>query len=387
MAIIGGTDVGLTERVKLSTKRPDRGPVFVVGSMRSGSTLLRLILDSHPNIAIGAETGFMGALLATKTIPDWLHGSEWYKRINWSTEEMDDRLRDFYAGMFERYAAAQGKQRWGEKTPFHTTHIVRMAEIFPDAVFIGIVRHPGAVASSLRSNFHYTFSDALSYWEATNLTMLHAAGGLGCRFVTCRYEDLVTQGEPVLQELVEWLGEPWSATLLEHHKVLRKRGVPRAADGGTSSREPINRDKVSRWIASTTEGDRRALQSCGALAAFFGYELADPTRRGPLVSSGRWLATGEDLKLRQEEWANRVDFSPDVTSESFAIDADPKQLAERLSHTERRLARVLSRKSVRLGNAFRKVQRGRSWKDVREAFMLVWGNAPNSIDRDDGSSL
>ena len=38
------------------------GPIFVVGTMRSGSTLFRLILDAHPNIAISEETGFMGGL-------------------------------------------------------------------------------------------------------------------------------------------------------------------------------------------------------------------------------------------------------------------------------------------------------------------------------------
>ena len=46
-------------------------PIFIVGSMRSGSTMLRLILDSHPNIAVPPETGFMGAVAATKVIPNW----------------------------------------------------------------------------------------------------------------------------------------------------------------------------------------------------------------------------------------------------------------------------------------------------------------------------
>ncbi len=49
-------------------------PIFICGTMRSGSTLFRLILDSHPNISISEETGFMGALTATKRIPNWQHG-------------------------------------------------------------------------------------------------------------------------------------------------------------------------------------------------------------------------------------------------------------------------------------------------------------------------
>src|SRR3954463_2695033 len=95
------------------------GPIFVVGTMRSGSTLFRLVLDAHPHIAIPEETGFMGALAATKQIPGWRHGRGWFERIGWSEAEFDARLRDFYSGLFERHARSQGKQRWGEKTPMH----------------------------------------------------------------------------------------------------------------------------------------------------------------------------------------------------------------------------------------------------------------------------
>ena len=157
------TDVPSTEA---DGPGPGEGPIFVVGSMRSGSTLLRLILDSHPRIAIGAETGFMGAVMGTKQIPSWKYGAEWYQRIDWSEPELDERLRDFYAGMFARYAAERGKARWGEKTPFHTAHIATMAEIFPTSVFVGIVRHPGAVAASLQKSFHYTFDEALQLLDS-----------------------------------------------------------------------------------------------------------------------------------------------------------------------------------------------------------------------------
>ena len=58
---------------------PD-GPIFMVGTMRSGSTLFRLILDAHPRISISEETGFMGALAAAKASeldaprPGWFRG-------------------------------------------------------------------------------------------------------------------------------------------------------------------------------------------------------------------------------------------------------------------------------------------------------------------------
>src|SRR3954470_7867543 len=208
------------------------GPIFVVGAMRSGSTLFRLILDAHPHISITEETGFMGGLAAAKQIPNWARGRGWYERLGFTEQEFDDRLRDFYAGMFERHARSQGKQRWGEKTPFHSRHIQQMAEVFPDAVFVGIVRHPGAVVHSLVRTFHYGIEDAAAYWDTTNREILRRGLELGReRFALLRYEDLVQHPEPTLRDLVDWLGEKWSDDLLRHNDVQAARGAPRISAG------------------------------------------------------------------------------------------------------------------------------------------------------------
>jgi hypothetical protein len=349
-----------------------QGPIFIVGSMRSGSTMLRLILDSHPHIAVGAETGFMGAVMGAKAIPSWKHGTDWYQRIDWTEDEFDARLREFYGGMFERYAGAQGKRRWGEKTPFHTEHMAAMARLFPDSVFVGIVRHPGAVAASLRKNFHYTFAEALSYWCATNLEMIRAATTLGTRFAAVRYEELVTSGEPVLRELMDFLDEPWTPALLEHHRVQRAKGAPRVADGSTITSHPIDASRATHWAAHATAQDYDALRSIADLSGFFGYDATEPASSQPLLAPGgsrTWLATGDDLLTRRREWADRVDFEhrppPPV------VDASPEELAARLARVEQALARTRARRSVRIGEAVRTVQRGRSPAAVRAAWALL----------------
>jgi hypothetical protein len=350
------------------------GPIFVVGSMRSGSTMLRLILDSHPSIAIGAETGFMGALLATKKIPNWRYGGEWYGRLGWTESELDARLRTFYTEMFQRHATEQGKARWGEKTPFHTAHMAAMAQVFPDAVFVGIVRHPGAVAVSLRDSFNYAFPDALSYWAATNLDMVRAAGRIGRRFVLCRYEDLVVESEPVLRELMDWLGEPWSPDVLAHHRVQREKGAPRVVDGSTSTRERIDPARAVSWQQALAPSDVDALQEVAPLAGFLGYESASsPERTDPGVVSAdrRWLTDGDELAERRHAWSDRVDF--DQHPPTLSIDASPEELAARLAQVEQALARTRSRRSVRASEAFRKVQRGRSVQDVRDAWAVLRG--------------
>jgi hypothetical protein len=346
-------------------------PIFVVGSMRSGSTLLRLILDSHPRIAIGAETGFMGAVAATKRIPDWAYGVDWYRRIDWSEDELDQRLRDFYAGMFARYAAGQGKSRWGDKTPFHSAHIASMASIFPDSVFVGIVRHPGAVAASLRKRFHYTFDEALAYWTATNLDLVEGAAGLGDRFTVCRYEDLVSDGEAVLRELMPAIGEEFSPSLLQHHVVQQEQGAPRVVDGSTKSREPIDARRAHRWVDGLAAADRNALETDVPLGAFFGYAPLDAGQRSRLdsASGGEWTLSGDDVATLRHRWRERVDFDDRPTAPN--LQADPGELARRLARAEDVLARTRSRRAVRVADAMRGLQRRRSLSDVRAVWRVL----------------
>jgi hypothetical protein len=355
----------VTDRHAPSGDGPNgHGPVFVVGSMRSGSTLLRLILDSHPRIAIGAETGFMGAVMGTKRIPDWKYGAEWYERIGWSETELDERLRDFYAGMFERYAAGRGKARWGEKTPFHTALVAEMAEVFPTAVFVGIVRHPGAVAASLGAGFHYGYDEGLRYWTATNRDLVDGACRVGDRFVLCRYEDLVTDPEPVLREVMETVGEEFSPALLQHHVVQQEQGAPRVVEGSTNTRDAVDPSRARRWAEGLTAEERASLDATAPWAAFFGYP---PVQTGGSLASdapsGRsWTLTGSDLAHLRERWRDRVDFASRPSSP--ALDADPQEVARRLAHVEAALARVRSRRAVRLADALRGLQHGRSRSDL-----------------------
>jgi hypothetical protein len=337
-------------------------PIFIVGTMRSGSTLFRLILDAHPRIAISEETGFMAALAATKQIPHWRHGQGWFERVGWSDGEFDDRLRDFYAGLFERHARAEGKQRWGEKTPFHSWHMAQMATVFPDAVFTAIVRHPGAVVNSLMRKFHYTLPDAAAYWDGTNKEILRRGLELGeDRFSLLRYEDLVQHPEETLRELVDWLGEPWSDDLLRHNDVQASRGAPRLSNGNIRTRDPITPELADRWAEALDEQERGMLADrTGELAGFFGYDAGRPGTSGPLLGTAdpadrRWILTGGQLgRLQGGPGAVPLEAPDDVV---IMPEGDAVELAKRLRTVEAALARIRSRRAVRWSTSLRRAQR------------------------------
>ena len=177
-----------------------------MGAAGSGTTLLRLILDSHPNIAIGPETAIMRLVKAHRWIPYWRLGRNWWTRFELTEEELNRALRDLYGGFFERLARRQGKRRWGEKTPFHVWYMDEIATVWDDAVFVTIVRHPAASIASNVSRFRFSVALATRKWIRMNRVLTFQAAGLGNRLVLLRYEDLVSDPEGVLRELLDWLG-------------------------------------------------------------------------------------------------------------------------------------------------------------------------------------
>ena len=281
-------------------------PIFIVGPMGSGTTLMRLIVDSHDNIAIAQETSIMRAYLAHKWIPFHRHGGDWYGRLGWSDDELDERMREFYAGMFERFAAGHGKKRWGDKTPWHAWHLRELSRVFPDAVFIAMVRQPGAVATSVSERFRLNWVGAVNHWVNTTTEQVQRGIELGDRLLMVRYEDLVTDPESTLREVFEWLDEPWSDRLLEHDKVHAERGTAKKVEGATRSDKPIATDRIAAWAVDKDPEDLAVLtEKATELARFYGYDIEDPIALAPMEVSGsprKKTLTGEDLALRKAQF-------------------------------------------------------------------------------------
>lgn len=284
---------------------PVRGPIFIVGAMGSGTTLLRLMLDSHERIAIPHETGFMRAYNAMQYIPFKWTGHGWYERLGWPREEFDERLREFFNDAFSRYAEEHGKERWGEKTPLHTWHIGAIRRLFPDSVFVAITRHPGASAASIMRRFGRSLGDTVFHYERYNKEILRNADRHRRRMIVLRYEDLVMRTEQVMRELLDWLGEPWSARVLQHHEIQGSRDHDRI-EGQTRAEDSIDPSRVTSWASTMHALDRRYIASeLDRLAEFLGYSMDDPAQVAPWGAGGSLLFGGREVSAR-------VDAFPDL---------------------------------------------------------------------------
>ena len=196
-------------------------PVFVVGCQRSGTTMLRLMLDSHSHIACGPETRFLADL-------GRVVGSDW-KRLSqygFSQEEWLGRIAAFFGGIQSDYAAARGKIRWADKSPRYALSMEFITRVFPDAQVVHVIRDGRDVAVSHRKRFGYWSSVKSSVKWPRYIAAARAAGAKlpPDQYLELRYEDLVTDGEATLRRLFDFLDEPWEPAVLEFDK--KEHDVP-----------------------------------------------------------------------------------------------------------------------------------------------------------------
>jgi hypothetical protein len=118
-----------------------------------------------------------------------------------------------------------------------------------------------------------------------------------------RYEELVLRPEPLLRELLDWLGEPWSDRVLEHHSVQVERGGRLTVEGKNRIDDPIDVSRIDKWARTMPPGKRPALKRrLGRLAEFYGYSVDDPAVLEPLAAGGGMLIRGTDLDPRIERF-------------------------------------------------------------------------------------
>jgi hypothetical protein len=212
-------------------------PIFVIGSPRSGTTLLRLILDSHPRISCGEETHFLRDLEAIVG-RNWELVATYGLSREWWIEHIGALYADFQAQVLERSGAA----RWAEKDPTYTLHLPFIEELFPDALFVHLLRDGHDVVASFKDRWGYASAARAARTEWARYVT--AARDLAQRtpperFLELRYEELVEEPEVQTRRLFDFLGEEWDPAVIDfdpagHRATERYRRFTagRRKDGG-----------------------------------------------------------------------------------------------------------------------------------------------------------
>jgi len=228
---------------------PSRAPIFVVGMMRAGSTLVEQILATHTQIEGTRELSDLAAVsrqiqvdAATEGIPYWQ-----------ALERLD---ADAAASMGARYLAAVephrklGRPFFLDKMGANFTQIGLIQLLLPQARIVDVRRHPMACGLSIFSQlFPHGQNDAYKledigrlYRDYVELTA-HFDAVLPGRVHRVFYEDLVAQPEREIRRLLDYLGVPFEARCLEFHRTERVVATVSAEQ----VRRPIYKDALEQW--------------------------------------------------------------------------------------------------------------------------------------------
>jgi hypothetical protein len=213
---------------------------FIVGTGRCGTTLLRLMLDAHTQLAIPPETHFIPSLVRSRRrtlrprraflkavtgAPFWLDNhldeSELKRRVEALRPfNLSEALRLFY----KLYAESRGKTRWGDKTPFYVRHMANIQKVLPEARFIHLIRDGRDVALSFKDLWFGPDSveEAALRWASWIKETRQQAHNL-TGYLEVRYEDLILETEATLKRVCDFTGLDWEPQMLDYHLTAEER--------------------------------------------------------------------------------------------------------------------------------------------------------------------
>jgi len=243
-------------------------PFFVVGSDRSGTTLLRLMLNAHPALHVPRESEFVVDLVAALPISVPLSPTELAAGLDimthhrrWGDLEIGSSvlkdyldtlhsptLRDLASAPFEISRMRAGKRRWGDKTPGYVTHIPELAALFPDAKFVHIIRDARDVCLSFKlRGWRGGLPAQARFWAGQVGRGISDGRQLGDRYYELRYEDLVLDSGRALDGVCAFLGEDFDAAMLSFYRSAAREIAPWEHELHDKLIRPPRPKDVGRW--------------------------------------------------------------------------------------------------------------------------------------------
>ena len=285
------------------TTDPTRpAPIFVVGTPRSGTTLVRLLLDSHPDLAIAPESAFFlrlvgrcGPLYRDLCTPAAVRGlvedalsisavAAWFPR-DLGPEAVLARLgghptpAEVTDALYSAWASHRGKARWGDKTPRNLQHIGALLDLFPAARIVIVMRDPRDIAVSLaKASFAGTSAiGAALRWATDAACARDALATAGDAAWVLPYEGLVREPERWCAELLSFVRAPPCPDLLDRYRHHRDDVSHALSD---LYLQPVDAAAAQRWrVSGPPEVIAQVEAVVGEELARWGYEPSLPAGR------------------------------------------------------------------------------------------------------------
>jgi len=219
---------------------PVSAPLVLLGVSRSGTTLLRVILDRSPGIAIPDESFFVpllarrhGKTVDAERFLDDLARIPAIRHWGLSATSLAPRIRsgmpigEAIAAIYEAYADAAGKPRWGDKTPMYMRHLALLDELFPHAQYVHLIRDGRDAALSFLQMPEGTFTRTWAHprtpaqfaclWRREVADARSLGDRVGAtRYHEVRYEALVADPDATVRGICAFAGIPFDSAMLDY---------------------------------------------------------------------------------------------------------------------------------------------------------------------------
>ncbi len=287
-------------------------PFFIVCSPRSGSTLLRLILDTHPRLAVPPPSWLFhyiypylysyGDLNQRSNLDALIEDAMETPTLKaWPVELFVDGVREemgaptfaeLYAAVHRLYARSTGKARWGEKTPRDCFYMADIKDLYPDVKFIHILRDGRDSAIDISDSILWpngVYAAALM-WRDFVRSCVDQSAALGPETcLTVRYEDLCAAPRQTLERVCAFLGEPFADGMLAHHQSDSTRMWSKEAVHAKTGR-PITTEFVEMYKTRLRPDDRAVVEGLiGDLLRELDYPVEGPGKTLTTREAGKFL--------------------------------------------------------------------------------------------------
>ena len=281
-------------------------PIFIVGCPRSGTTLLGLMLDSHPDISVAHEAAIFH-FLYNKGRQRWRLSSAEERKKFFERLEQHSNLREALGqdvvhtaaetlqshqklgakiivdALFNAYLQKTGKTIWGDKNPTHYYNIGDILDLYPHAAVICLIRDPRAVFASMKRYAQRKKGTDEWYWWMTENPEKASMLWLDCyestvkrkdKIYFVKYEELVQSPESILRNLTqEYLSIPYSPKMLKYYRKSEDK-IANMPDWHRPTTQKVNPANAERWVSELTSYEVNRIESIlGKQMEEFGYEL------------------------------------------------------------------------------------------------------------------
>jgi len=310
--------------------------VFIVGRGRSGTTLVRAMLTSHSDLAIPNETHFIVPLSRDRrlfqsgdqpnveALLSKLRRQPGFRSMGLDNDEVaqlfDSERPGTYSDairlLFRMHARNQGKNRFGDKTPIHVLHIEYLADLFPEARFIHLIRDGRDVTLSIMDQHWGPESvwEGAVYWKRFVQAGRLAGARLGSdRYMELRYESLLDEPEEHVRALCDFVALDFDPSMLRY---FEKADEITAGENHHRSIHLPPTKNLRNWRSEMSAADVELFEVlAGDLLSELGYERANthvtfPARTRAAV---KWCSVqGSRVKrsLRKRTKRARKSFQP-----------------------------------------------------------------------------